>query len=116
MLGRLMRLFAKKGVLVPGGAAIEEGMARGVDIGDPHAGGVRVVLCKVDGGLHALDSRCPHEGGHIQPGALEHGKYAVCPLHRYLFDPKTGKPEGVACRSARRYRTRVVGDDVEVFV
>lgn len=116
MLGKLFGLFSRKGVLIPGAASIEEGESRSVDIGDPLAGGVQVILCKVDGEVHALDSRCPHAGGQIQVGPLAHGKYAVCPLHRYLFDPKTGKAEGVACPPAKRYKTVAKGDDVEVFV
>lgn len=116
MLNKLLSLFSKKGVLVPGGATLEEGTARSVDIGDPLAGGTRVILCKRDGEVYALDSRCPHAGGQIQTGPLEHGKYAVCPLHRYLFDPATGKAEGVACAPAKRFKVKRSGDDVEVFV
>lgn len=117
MLGKLFGgLFSRKPVLVKGGATVDEGEARGVDLGDPLADGLRIVLCKVDGEVHALDSRCPHAGGQIQTGPLEQGRFAVCPLHRYLFDPKTGKAEGVACRPAKRYRTEARGDDLNVFV
>jgi nitrite reductase/ring-hydroxylating ferredoxin subunit len=117
MLGKLFGgLFSRKPVLVKDGATVEEGESRGVDLGDPHAGGVRIILCKVDGAVHALDARCPHAGGQIQTGPLEQGRFAVCPLHRYLFDPKTGKAEGVACRPAKRFRTRAAGDDLEVFL
>ena len=116
MFGSLFRAFRKKPVLVPGGASIEEGTSRGIDVGDPLAGGVRVILSKVEGEIYALDARCPHAGGQIQTGPLEKGKFAVCPLHWYLFDPKTGKPENVACAPAKRYRARQRGNDVEVFI
>jgi len=116
MFGKLFARFSRKPVLVKDGATVSEGEARGVNLGDPFAGGVRLILCKVDGEVHALDSRCPHEDGQIQTGPLEQGKFALCPLHRYHFDPKSGRAEGVACRPAKRYRTRVVGDDLEVFV
>ena len=117
MLQKLLRLFSRQGLLVKGAAKLDEGTARTVDIGDPLAGGKQVLLCKVDGDVYALDAYCPHDqGGRIQPGPLEHGKFAICPLHRYMFDPKTGKPEGVACASARRYKTKQAGDDVEIFV
>ena len=118
MAGFLKRLFGggKQGVTVPGGATIEEGTARGVDIGDPLAGGTRVVLAKVDGEVFAVDSRCPHAGGQIQTGPLEKDRFVVCPLHRYLFDPRTGHAEGVACAPVKRYRVVTRGDDVEVFV
>jgi nitrite reductase/ring-hydroxylating ferredoxin subunit len=116
MLRRLLNLFRSKGVLVPDVSNLPEGEARKVDIGDVHAGGTRVILCRVDGVVHALDSRCPHEGGEITTGPLVEGKYAVCPLHRYRFDPKTGKAMGVVCRSARTYRVETRGQGVEVFV
>ena len=117
MLAKLLGgLFSRKPVLVKGGATVEEGESRGVDLGDPHAGGVRIILCRVDGQMHALDARCPHAGGQIQTGPLEQGRFAVCPLHRYLFDPKNGRAEGVACRPAKRYRTRASGDDLQVYV
>ena len=60
-----------------------------------HAGEKVGVLCRVDGELHALDALCPHEGGRIHDGPLAQGKYAVCPLHNYKFDPRTG--EAVEC-------------------
>ena len=116
MFGKLFGRFSRKGVLVKGGATVAEGEARGVDLGDPLAGGLRRIVCKVEGEVHALDARCPHDGGQIQTGPLEDGKFAVCPLHRYLFDPKSGRAEGVACRPAKRYRTQAEGDDLEVFV
>ncbi|MFT5735538.1 MAG: nitrite reductase/ring-hydroxylating ferredoxin subunit [Planctomycetota bacterium] len=117
MLQKLLRLFSRTAVLIPGGATLEEGTARSVDLGDPLAGGKRLILCKTDGDVHVLDAHCPHnEGGQIQAGPLAQGKFAVCPLHRYLFDPKTGKAEGVACAPAKRYKTKRSGDDLEVFL
>lgn len=116
MFRRLLSLFRRQGVLVPDISHLPEGEARKVDIGDVHAGGTRVILCRVDGEVLALDSRCPHEGGEITTGPLVQGKYAVCPLHRYRFDPKTGKAIGVVCRAARTYRVEARGQGVEVFV
>ena len=92
LFAALANLFRRRGVLVPDVTTLNEGEARKVDVGDVHAGGTRVILCKVDGEVHALDSRCPHDGGEITTGPLVEGKYALCPLHRYRFDPKTGLP------------------------
>lgn len=116
MLGRLFARFRKKGVLVPDTDRLQEGEARTVDVGDPLAGGVQVLLCRVDGRVHALDSRCPHEGGRIQPGPLVDGRRARCPLHNYEFDPRDGKAVGVACRPARTYRVEERDGSCEVFV
>lgn len=115
MLRRILSLFRRKGVFVPDVSSLAEGEARKVDIGDVHAGGTRVILCRVDGEVFALDSRCPHDGGEITTGPLAEGKYAVCPLHRYRFDPKTGKSVGVLCRPAKKYRVEARGPGVEVF-
>ena len=116
MLRRLLALFRPAGVLVPDVSNLAEGEARKVDVGDPYAGGTRVILCRVDGEVHALDARCPHDGGEITTGPLVEGKYALCPLHRYRFDPKNGKAVGVACRAARTFRVAPKGKGVEVFV
>ncbi len=116
MLGRILNVFRKRGVLIPDTGRLAEGEARKVDIGDPFAGGKQVILCRVDGRIHALDSLCPHEGGRIQPGPLVEGRYATCPLHNYKFDPRTGKAVEVTCRPARTYRVVEKGDSAELFV
>ena len=38
------------------------------------------------------------------PGPLVQGKFAVCPLHNFQFDPRNGRVERGACRSARCFR------------
>jgi len=116
MLGKLFGRFRRKGVLVPGTGALVEGEARKVDIGDPMAGGTQILLCRVEGRVHALDSLCPHEGGRIQPGPLLGGTQALCPLHNYKFDVRDGKAVDVVCGSARTYRVEEEGDQCEVFL
>lgn len=100
----LRRLFRGKPVEVPGTDALADGEARGVTIGDIAAGGTKVVLCRVEGRLYALDSLCPHQGGRIETGSLVEGRYARCPLHNFLFDPKDGRVVRGACRKATTYR------------
>lgn len=116
MLGRILALFHSRPVTVPGAKGLVEGEGRKVDLGDPMAGGKQVLLCRVDGKVHALDTLCPHEGGRIVPGPLADGRHAVCPLHNYRFDPVTGKAVGVACASARTYRVEEHGDELKLWV
>lgn len=97
-------LFKGRPIEVPNTAAIAEGEAKNLTLGDLGAGGRRVVLCRVEGKLRALDSICPHEGGRLSTGKLVEGKYAICPLHNYLFDPKSGAVVQGACRKATTYR------------
>lgn len=110
MLKRILSgLFKGRPIDVPNSDRLEEGTARGVTVGDLGAGGTRVVLCRVDGVLHAVDSLCPHEGGHLDTGALVEGRLLRCPLHGYLFDPKDGSVKRGACRKAKLYRVEEKG-------
>lgn len=115
-LRRLLGLFRRAAVRIPGAAALPEGQARVVDLGDPRAGGRQIVLARKDGRLFALDARCPHEGGRLVGGPLFEGRYAICPLHHYRFDVETGRPWADVCARARTYEVRALGDDAEVVL
>jgi nitrite reductase/ring-hydroxylating ferredoxin subunit len=115
MLSKLLGLFRGRGVLIQGAARLPEGQSKRVALGDVLAGGREIVLCRVGGTLYALDRRCPHEGGRIHDGPLFQGKYAVCPLHNYKFDPATGKAFGVACKDATTYRVTEENGDARVY-
>jgi nitrite reductase/ring-hydroxylating ferredoxin subunit len=116
MLGAFLDLFRGRPIVIEGTHKIQEGQSKRVDIGDVLAGGKQIVLCRVDGELHALDVLCPHEGGRISDGPLIQGKFAMCPLHNYQFDPKTGKAVGRVCADARKYRVREKNGIGEVWV
>ena len=117
MLDRLRGLFGRKPARIAGTAKLEEGHSKNVTIGDPLAGaGADVVLCRVEGKLYALDARCPHEDGRIVDGPLAEGKYAVCPLHMYRFEPSSGKPVGSMCRNAKTYRVKETGSDCDIWL
>jgi nitrite reductase/ring-hydroxylating ferredoxin subunit len=116
VLSKLLGLFRKRPVLIQGSSKLREGQSKLVSIGDPLAGGVEIVLARTGGKLYALDRRCPHENGHLTDGPLMEGKYALCPLHNYKFDPASGRAIDVACGNAKTYVVRERGDDCEVFV
>jgi len=116
MLRRLLDLFRGKPVLISGASKLQEGTGKVVDLGDPLAGGRQVVLCRVEGKVYALDAACPHDGGRLIGGPLIDGKYAVCPLHNYHFDPKTGAPVRGVCSKAKTYAVAEANDTVEVRV
>lgn len=118
MFRRIASLFGRKPALVKGAGKLQEGTAKKVDFGDPIAGsGVSVVLCRVEGVMHAVDARCPHEGGRINEGPLAEGKYLVCPLHMYMFEPDTGEAINAACRKATVYKCRETPEgDAEVWL
>ncbi len=109
--------FGGKPALVKGTERLAEGHAKKVDVGDVLAGtGRAVIFCRLGGELHALDAECPHEGGRIADGPLVEGRYVLCPLHRYKFDPRTGAPVDVACAKAKVYRVRERDGDAEVWL
>ncbi len=116
MLSWLLGVLRGRPILVQGVDQLPEGRARRVPLGDPLAGGTEVVLARRDGRLYALDRVCPHEGGRINDGPLVEGRYLVCPLHNYHFDPATGEAVGVACRRARVFKVRERGADCQIWL
>ncbi|HEX2387131.1 MAG TPA: Rieske 2Fe-2S domain-containing protein, partial [Candidatus Binatia bacterium] len=87
---------------IPHGADVEKAdetvasapMIRAQDIAEGSAKLVRVkneeiAVFKHKSGLYALENACPHAGGQLSAGRIE-GEDAVCPLHGYKFNLKTG--------------------------
>ena len=87
-----------------------------VDIGDVGSGGKQIVLCRLGGEIYAVDTLCPHEGGRISPGPLIEGRYVMCPLHNYMFDPKSGKVARGSCAPAKTYRAEEKDGATQVWV
>lgn len=113
----LLDLFRGKPALIRGTGKLAEGQSKKVEFGDVLAGtGKQVVLCRVEGKLYALDGLCPHEGGRISDGPLIEGKHAMCPLHNYKFDPRTGAEIGAMCKDAKTYKVREQGADCEIWL
>ncbi len=76
----------------PGGLA--SGEVTTVIVGDR-----ALCLTRTEHGYGALDNRCPHQGGPLGEGQIEHG-YVICPWHGYEYDPLTGQPpEGYGDRA-----------------
>lgn len=115
MLGRIFKRFGKKPALVKGTHKLEEGTSKVVNLGDPLAGGVQVVLSRIDGQVYALDTKCPHENGRIVGGPLHDGS-VLCPLHNYLFDARTGSVKRGVCSSAKTYEVEEKDGDCEVWI
>jgi pyruvate oxidase len=115
MLARILDLFRGRSVVIRDASKLPEGYAKRIDLGDPLAGCKSIVLCRVEGQLHALDVRCPHEGGRISEGPLVEGKHARCPLHNFTFDPRNGAVVTGHGGKARVYRVREEGGDARVW-
>lgn len=78
------------------------------------ANGSQVCLANVDGTLFAIAGKCTHMGGPLGDGALD-GAIVTCPWHGAMFDVTSGEVQGPpADHSARTYKVRVEGDEVQV--
>jgi nitrite reductase (NADH) small subunit len=53
------------------------------------AGSRMLCIANIDGVIRAMDNECPHRGGPLAEGMIEHGRL-ICPWHGWSFDPATG--------------------------
>jgi nitrite reductase/ring-hydroxylating ferredoxin subunit len=56
-------------------------------------GGLDLVVCRVDGELHALEDLCSHADTTLSDGLLN-GHVVTCPLHGAQFDVRDGRHLG----------------------
>ena len=101
---------------------IPEGTMIGVE-----AGGRKLLVANVGGGLHAIDATCSHMGGDLTKGKLESG-VVKCPRHGAQYDVTTGKvvknvgfavkalTAGKSAADLNSYEVVVEGEDVKVGV
>jgi 3-phenylpropionate/trans-cinnamate dioxygenase ferredoxin subunit len=81
-----------------------------------------IALFNVAGTVHAVDDRCPHEGGRLSRGTVEVASVR-CPVHGARFaletgqalEPPAGEPMGPpVSEGVRLYAVRVIGDEIHV--
>ena len=101
----------------------EEAEETWVAVGEPEAfapgqvhpltiGERSVALVRGESDWHALDGRCPHQGGPLGEGTLCEGALR-CPWHGYDFDLETGKGIGNE-HAVERLQVREEGGQVEI--
>ena len=68
-----------------------------IPIGEGRAfavGGEQIAVFRLrDGALRAMDAVCPHAGGPLADGQVDHVKL-ICPLHNYTFSVADGSCRG----------------------
>jgi naphthalene 1,2-dioxygenase ferredoxin component len=75
-------------------------------------GNREVLLCRFDGRVYALPSRCTHRGAPLIDGRLE-GPFLRCPWHGVRFDVRTGaRVCAPDCVDIRVTRAQVLGESV----
>ena len=66
----------------------------------------------VEGGLHAVDERCPHEGYPLSGGPVK-DQVLTCPWHNFKFDLRDGHCL-MGDEAVRRFPSRIVDGVVEI--
>jgi nitrite reductase (NADH) small subunit len=66
-----------------------------------------------DGGFHATDDVCPHEGASLAEGTYYEGR-VICPRHNWVFDVRSGECLRTPGVTVACYATRAVFDHVEI--
>lgn len=80
-----------------------------------HVRGREYALWNLNGEFFCIDDECPHRGASVGAGTLE-GTEAVCPLHGWAFDVRTGVCALRPDRPTGTYPTRVVDGQVQICV
>lgn len=76
-------------------------------------GGAKVVLVRLDDGVHAFEDRCAHLRFPLSAGKLE-GNVITCAGHAWCYDARTGC--GINPASARLRELPVVIEDGNIYV
>lgn len=64
-----------------------------------------------DGGLYALEDRCPHRGGPLSQGIVAGGR-VTCPLHGWTIELASGEAVAPDRGVTKRYAVRVAAGRV----
>lgn len=101
------------GVRVASLAALPDGGACRVDVGD-----TSICVVRIGDAVHAIGDTCSHADYSLSEGEVWSDECAVeCPQHGSLFSLVTGEPESLpATRPVPVYRVEIAGDDVYVEV
>jgi len=71
-------------------------------------GGETVAVFRLrDGGLYAVENRCPHQGGPLSEGVTG-GCAVICPMHSWRFNLATGACLNDPAHRLRTYPIRAV--------
>ena len=77
--------------------------------------GLTLCVAKLRGKPFALDNVCPHRGGPLAEGTIEHGK-VVCPWHQWEFNLITGVSTHSQSAKVATYELQLQGSEVMVKI
>lgn len=81
---------------------LNEGQGKYVEID-----GFQLAVFLHEGQVYVMDDQCPHAGGSLASGFVDNG-CAVCPLHFWPFELKTGEFQGGMGAKVHTYPTRLL--------
>ena len=91
-------------------SAIREGRGKAFTVN-----GRRVAIFNENGEFCAVDNTCPHALGSLGRGRIRNG-IAVCPVHGYAYDTRTGECPTDPGLHIRTYPVLVEDGEVKVWV
>lgn len=77
----------------------------------------RIVICRTEDGIFALEDECSHDSAPISTGRLDRQGNLVCPRHGARFNCKTGDvtaPPAVV--GIETYETKIENNEIYVFL
>jgi nitrite reductase (NADH) small subunit len=81
---------------------LSEGSGKYVEID-----GYQLAVFLHDGKPYVIDNHCPHAGGSLSGGTVEHG-CAVCPWHQWAFHLENGQMPGRPLVQVKAYKVRLL--------
>lgn len=87
--------------------ALEEGK-----ITEAIVGNKKISLLKYKGKIEAFAHLCPHAGAPLCDGWLDPSGRVVCPLHKYRFDPATGRNTSGEGYKLFKYPVELRGNEI----
>ena len=76
--------------------------------------GKKICLLQAAEQVVAFTALCPHAGAPLCEGWLDAAGKLVCPLHKYRFDPATGRNTTGEGYKLYRYAVQVRGNEIYV--
>jgi toluene monooxygenase system ferredoxin subunit len=74
---------------------------------------VDVLLCNIEGQVHAYQNRCPHLANRLSEGELREN-ILTCAAHEWVFDARTGTGVNPEDACLQRFSVRIDGDRILV--
>ena len=76
---------------------------------------LEVLIVQEAGEVFIVQSRCPHQGQHLEQGLVQEGRIH-CPWHHFVFDLATGVHQGGLCDALATYAPIFNGNVLGIMI